>query len=83
MVCQHDVMVAVARAKREATHVVCVELAGGIDIDMGFVGSGVWDNGYFAKRRSGAWFGVVLMFGICGTDSLLGPSEVALDFFIT
>ena len=76
-------MVAVTGAKREATHAVGVEVVCVIDVDMEFVGSGGWDSGYFAERRSGAWFGVVLLFGIRVTDFLLGLSEVALDYFIT
>ena len=83
MVFQHDVLVTAAGAKREVTHVVGVELADGIGVYMKFVGAGGWENGDVVERRSGAWFVLVPLFGIRGTDSFSGMSEEALDGFIT
>ena len=83
MVCHNYVIVSTEGAKREATHVVSVEIDYGLGVYVEFVGAGGWENGYVVNRRIGAWFVVVPLFGIRGADSLSGLSEVALGGFIT
>ena len=86
MICHYDVLIADAGSKREATYVIGVDLADGLDVDMQFVGAGGWERTiYVVKRRSGrhTWFDVFILFGLPGTDALVVMSKLELDGLIT
>ena len=76
MICQHDVAVAASETHREATHVIGVELADGLNPDVEFCG--LEGGGLAGDVRKGVEVDNLRLF-LSGMDAFVRLSGVSFE----